>query len=90
MVDPVSCGIRGEGKVTDGTSVDFVIEVEEDTEAGVCKDGVRRFGENVIVCKTFVSCRESIRCQELLDREMCELYDLVALPINDRDETRAH
>jgi len=49
MVDPVSSGIAGKGKVAYGVSVDFVIELEEDTKAGVCKDGVRRFGENVIV-----------------------------------------
>ena len=41
--------IRGGGEVTDGIFVDFVIELEEDTEASVCKDGVRRFEENVIV-----------------------------------------
>jgi hypothetical protein len=49
MVDPVSSGIRGEGKVTYGSSVDFVIELEEDTEASVCKDGMGRFEEDVIV-----------------------------------------
>jgi hypothetical protein len=49
MVDPVSSGIRGEGKVTYGIFVDFVIKLEEDTKARVCKDGMRRFGENVIV-----------------------------------------
>jgi hypothetical protein len=48
MVDPVPRGIRGEGKVIYGISVDFVIELEEDTETGVCEDGMRRFGENVI------------------------------------------
>ena len=49
MVYPVSGGIQGEGKVAYGISVDFVIELEEDSEAGVCKDGMRRFGENVII-----------------------------------------
>jgi hypothetical protein len=49
MVDPVPRGIQGEGKVTDGICVDFVIELEENTETRVCKDGMRRFGENVIV-----------------------------------------
>jgi hypothetical protein len=48
MVDPVSSGIQGEGKVTYSISVDFVIELEEDTEASVCEGGVGRFGENVI------------------------------------------
>lgn len=37
------------GESTYGISVDFVIELEEDTEAMVCKDGVRRFGEGVVV-----------------------------------------
>jgi hypothetical protein len=48
MVDPVSGGIHGKGKATYSISVDFVIELEEDAEAGVCKDGMRRFGENMI------------------------------------------
>ena len=42
-------GVRRKGEVTYGVSVDIVIEFEEDTEAGVCKDGMRRFGEYVIV-----------------------------------------
>jgi len=49
MVDPVSGGIGGKGKVSYGISVDLVIELEEDTEAGVCEDGMRRFEENVVV-----------------------------------------
>jgi hypothetical protein len=49
MVDPVSGGIRGEGKAADGIIVDFIIELEEDTEASVCKDNMRMIGENVIV-----------------------------------------
>ena len=49
MVDPVPRGVWGEGEMTYGIPVDFVIELEEDTEACVCKDGVRRFRENVIV-----------------------------------------
>jgi hypothetical protein len=48
MIDPVSGGIWGKGKATHGISVDFVIELEEDAEAGVCKDGMRSFGENMI------------------------------------------
>jgi hypothetical protein len=35
MVDPVLSGIQGEGKATYGISVHFVVELEEDTEAGV-------------------------------------------------------
>jgi len=49
MVHPVSGGIVGEGKVSYGISVDLVIELEEDTEASMCEDGMRRFRENVIV-----------------------------------------
>jgi hypothetical protein len=48
MVNPVPSGIRGEGKATNGVSVNFVIELKEDTEACTCKEGMRRFGENVI------------------------------------------
>jgi hypothetical protein len=48
MFNPVSSGIRGEGKVTYGTSVDFVIESEEDAEACMCKKCMCRFGKNVI------------------------------------------
>jgi len=49
MFDPVSSRIRGEGNAAYGVSVDHVIELEEDTEASVCKGGMRMFGENVIV-----------------------------------------
>jgi hypothetical protein len=49
MIDPVPSGIRDEGKVSYRISVDFIVEVEEDAEANVCKDGMCRFGENVIV-----------------------------------------
>jgi hypothetical protein len=49
MVYPVPGGVGGEGKVTDGISVDFVIELEEDAEACLCEDGMRRFWEDVIV-----------------------------------------
>jgi hypothetical protein len=34
--------------VSYGISVDFVVEVEEDAKADVCKDGMCGFGENVI------------------------------------------
>jgi hypothetical protein len=49
MIDPVLSGIRGEGRVSYGISVDFVVEVEEDAEANVCKDGMCGTGENSIV-----------------------------------------
>jgi hypothetical protein len=62
MIDPVSGGIRSKGKATYAIPVDFVIELEEDTEAGVCKDGMRRFWENVIVRKPLFRRRESLRC----------------------------
>jgi len=87
MIDPVPSGIQGEGKVSNGVSVDFVIEGEEDAEANACKGGVCRFGENVIAPKTFFSRRESIRCQVLLDGEVRNLYDSVAFSINDFNET---
>jgi hypothetical protein len=49
MIDPVPSGIRGEGKGAYGIPVDFVVEMEEDAQASVCKDGMCGFGENVIV-----------------------------------------
>jgi hypothetical protein len=48
MIGPVPSGIRREGKVSYGISVDFVIELEEDTKAGVCKGGMGRLWEDVI------------------------------------------
>jgi hypothetical protein len=90
MVDPVSGGIRREGEVTYGITVDIVIELKEDAEAGVCKNGMRGFSEYVIAWKTFFGSRESLRCQVLLDREMWKLYDLVAFPLDDGDETRTY
>jgi hypothetical protein len=49
MVDPVPGSIQGEGKATNGISVHFVIELEEDTEASMCNDGMRWFGEDEII-----------------------------------------
>ena len=60
MVDLVLNSIGGEGKATYGISVDFVIELEEDTEASMCEKGMRRFGKNVIACKALVWCRKVI------------------------------
>jgi len=60
MVDPVSGRIWGEREVFHGISVDFVIKLEEDTEAGMCNDGMRRFEEDVIIRKTLFSSRESL------------------------------
>jgi hypothetical protein len=88
MIDPVPRGIRDEGIVVHSISVDSVIELEEDTEASLCEGGMRRFGENVIVRKTFFSRRESLRYKVLLDGEVRELYNSVAFPIDDGDETR--
>jgi hypothetical protein len=48
MVDPVSSGIWGEGKMIYGIFVDLVIQSEEDTEASVCKECMCAFGKNVI------------------------------------------
>jgi len=90
MVDPVSGGIWGEGKVSYGISVDFVIQLEEDTEAGVCEDGMRRFRENVIVRETLVCRRKSLGCQVLLDGEMRELNYLLAFPIHDGNKAGTH
>ena len=72
------------GKVIYSIFVDFVIESKEDTEANMCKENMRRFGENVIEMKGVI---RPIRCQVLLDREMRELNDLTAFPIDNRDET---
>jgi hypothetical protein len=72
MVHPVSSGIPHEGEVPYGITVDIVIELKEDTEAGVCKEGMRGFREYVIVGKMFFSHRKSLRGQEFLDREMRE------------------
>ncbi len=80
-------GIQNEGKLSYGISVDFVVEVEKDTKVGVCKDDMCRFGENVIVQKMFFSHHESLQCQVLLDREVRELYYLMASPVDDCDET---
>jgi hypothetical protein len=49
MIDPVTSGIWGEGEMIYGIPIDFVIKLEEDTEAGVCKDNMGRFGKNVII-----------------------------------------
>ena len=49
MINPVSSGIRCQRKVAYGKFVNFVIEMEEDAEAGMGKDGVRSYGLDVIV-----------------------------------------
>jgi hypothetical protein len=49
MVNPVSSGIQCKGEASYGISVDFVIELEKDTETSVCKNDMRGFGENVVV-----------------------------------------
>jgi hypothetical protein len=49
MIDPVLSSIRGERKVSYGIFVDIVVEVEEDAETSMCKNGMRGFGEDVIV-----------------------------------------
>jgi len=48
MIDPILSGIPCEGKVRYGVSIDFVIELNEDAEACMCKERMCRFGENVI------------------------------------------
>jgi hypothetical protein len=49
VINPALCGVRGEGKVNYDILVDLVVEVEEDAEASMCKDGMCGFGENVII-----------------------------------------
>jgi hypothetical protein len=51
MIDPVPSGMRCKGEMNYGISADFVVE-PEDAEASVCKDGMRRLREYVIVGKT--------------------------------------
>ena len=89
MINPVPSGVRSEGELTYRVSVDFFVEVEKDTEAGMCKDDMCGFGENVIVLQTYFRCCDSLRCQVLLDREVRKLYDLAAPLIDDGDQTRA-
>jgi hypothetical protein len=38
MLNPIPSGVWHKGKVGNRISVDFVIELEEDTETGMCKD----------------------------------------------------
>jgi hypothetical protein len=49
VINPALCGIRGKGNVKYDILVDLVVEVEEDAEASMCKDGMCGFGENVII-----------------------------------------
>jgi len=48
MIDPILSRIQREREATYGISVDFVIELEKDAEAGMCEDGMCGFGENMI------------------------------------------
>src|SRR6266850_7591107 len=76
MIDPVSSGIHGERKVLYGAFVDFVIELKENTEGSLCENRMCGFGENMIVRKAFLCCREAVRHQELFDGEMGKLNNL--------------
>jgi hypothetical protein len=49
MINPVLSSIRREGKLAYGIFVDFVIELEEETETSMRKDSVRSHGMNVVV-----------------------------------------
>ena len=49
MVDPVPGGIQGKREVIYGIFVDFVIELEENSEANACKDDMCIFEENMII-----------------------------------------
>jgi hypothetical protein len=48
MIDPVLSSIWRKRKVMDGISVDVVIKMEKDAEAGTRKRGMCVFGGNVI------------------------------------------
>jgi hypothetical protein len=49
MVYPVFSGILGEREVSYDISVDFVMELKEDSETRSRKSDMRRFGKDVIV-----------------------------------------
>jgi len=83
MINPVSSGILGKGKAMDHIFIDVVIELEEDTEASVCKNGVCGFEENVITGKRFFCLPEPLRCQILFDGEVGELNNLGAGDMDD-------
>jgi hypothetical protein len=48
VIDPVSGSIESKGKVIYGISVNSVVELEEDAEAGMRKNHMCRFGKRVI------------------------------------------
>src|SRR5882672_6068827 len=88
MIDPMSSGIKRKRKPTYRISIDFVIQFEEDAEASVCENRMRRFGKNVVVRKTLVGPGESFRCQVFFDREVGELDNRKPADVDDRDKTR--
>ena len=49
MIDPVLSCVWYKREVSDGISVDFVIEMEKDAEAGTRKRRVCTFGGNMII-----------------------------------------
>jgi len=88
MVDPVSCGVLGEGKVFDGPSVNFVIESKGDTEAACARVTCAGSGE----CDSMKGVRQPSRVAPMsrtFDGEVRKLYDSVAFPISDSNETSA-
>ena len=85
MIDPVSGGILREGNVTYGISVSFVIELEEDAQASVCKGDMGRFKKDVIEWKMSCGLCEPLRCQELLNGGMREL-DYLAFSLSDNGD----
>ena len=90
MIDSVLSSIWGERKVSYRIFINLIIKVEKDAEARVCKDGMCRFRKNVIVWKTVFDSNESIQCQAFLNGGMRELYDLMAFPVDNDNETWIH
>src|SRR5712671_5205234 len=88
MIDPISSGIGCQRKPIYRISIDFVIQFEEDAEAGVCECRMGMVGKNVVVRKTLFGLGESFRCQVFFDREVGELYNWEAADVDDHDKTR--
>jgi hypothetical protein len=88
MIDPVLSRIWRKREVTDSIPVDFVIEMEKNTEANTRERGMCAFGGNVIAGEGLFCLRESLGCQELFDREVGKLDDLGASDIDDGNKAR--
>jgi hypothetical protein len=86
MIDPESSGILRKRKSRYSFFVDFVIELEEDTEASAGEGGMCGFRENVVTQKRHFCMRQPLRCQELFDRVVGKLDNLGVGNIDDGDE----